>query len=311
MMFRMTFVAGFVAFAQPLLAEVDCDLVNAMTRVSEAPQTHSTWASGELLPNAVQSDISRFSSRSIAHLFDDVPNTSTVSILSDFATLTAQIAQLARDGRGADIHIFLNAPAVRETFKQAGKVLDSIGCNGPLLATSASTPSEQSSPGNDRPDTPPGAASGSALVLSLSYFWYVLATITVSVFGAMIWFYLRIKEKHRRRRRRYSTNQHVRFRLGSRIHSGRLLDISCNGLKLRHLGVMDSAQEDTLQVEIDRKWYETRVQWCNEHYVGLAFARPLRTANVLQILVHGRAQSEPAKDGQKTKTAPEGAPQSQ
>lgn len=310
MQLRTTFTIGFAVLAQPIHAQVDCDLVNAMTRVSETTQTHATWNNGGPLPNAVQSDLSRFSASSIQHLFQDVPSTSAISTLSEFAVLTSQIAQLARDGRGADIHIFLNSPRVRATFEDAGKVLDSIGCNGPLLATKTSTPSQQSSPGSASPDTPPAVASGSSFAMSLSYFWYIFAAVAAAGLGAATWFYFRIKETRRRRRRRYSTNQYVKFQVGPKTCSGRMLDISCNGLKLRHLGAISANQQETLRVEIDRRFYETRIQWCNEHYVGLAFMQPLRTASVLQILVSGRSQSGPSQDGQDVKTAPEGAPQS-
>ena len=309
MIIRSICSAAIIFIAMPAQAQVDCAVVNSLTRITTTTTTHTSWGNDDLPPGNVRTDISHFDRTSIQHLFSDVPDEDGLRTLDQFAQVTALIAQYAQNGQGAEIHILLQAPSVISLFDDARKVLDSIGCHGPSVTDDAmpKNVADALEKAGEAKNEARSATTGSGIDFGANLLVWGLVGLAVAATIGLFVFLRKRGEKLRRRQRRYTLNLPIKFAFETFDAQGRALDISCNGLKIRHYGQLPSEPSGRIKVELAGHWYETKCQWHNEHYAGLSFATTLRVATVLQILsgVKGRG----ANAG-KTKTAPEGAPQS-
>lgn len=63
----------------------------------------------------------------------------------------------------------------------------------------------------------------------------------------------------------------------------RILDLSCNGLKINRIGLPDQRTDVHLRLMIEETAHEATVRWSNGHYCGLQFATPISDADVQRL----------------------------
>ncbi len=305
--FKSSVLALVAALAMPHAAKaaVDCDAINALSRISDTVTSHNNWPVDQVLPNGLRRDFARFNQSNIRHLFEEYPDAQAIQTLENFGQTAQRIAQLARSNRGADIHLLLQSPAIVTLFDDAKDVLDQLGCNGPRAAakTQPDTVSNASAQGGAS-DGLTEVSTGLGLVVSSRP---ILLIICFLVLVAVCFASILIRQRSvavRRKRRRFVLNQSVEFCCDGPPLNGRILDISCFGTKLHHYGQLPTDDQFAIQILLNNKWRDATVKWANDHYAGLAFDTPLSRASVFQILKSKQKdKAPPAK-----KTTPARAP---
>ncbi len=303
---RFWLTTTFTLIAASAQADIDCEVVNALTRIHEAGEAGQVLSTNGLPTSALRSDLSRFDQHNVARQFEQILDSEANEILTEFAAVTAQIAIMARTNQGPQISRLLQSPNVRQTFDQAGKILDRIGCVGPSAATTSTVdPIVKASDVTEIPDRPKDISQRPSIGVFEVAVWTIVAIVLLVSAGGLIIAVRHSRDKHQRRRRRYATNQEIQFKIGDRTMTGRMLDISCHGLKLKHFLHKAPTQKDQLQVRLAGRWRDVHCQWSNEHYAGLAFASRMRTATVFYVL--GKTEilsTEEAEETPVTQTAP-------
>lgn len=302
-------VLACLFWALPVHATVDCRLVTSLSRLANITHaSQSAWQNGR--PDAdLLSEIWQYDRSSLIYAFRADAESEQLVLIGQFADILMQIAADAGRQDARAITRTLNLPVTTRVFTKVGRLLQQLPCDG-ASATASQTEGSGKSSGTSE-DAAKGAASPqSAKSISISSSWIIIAAATALILAILgtVFLYFRQREKSRRRARRFSLNQIVKFASGDARAFGRILDISCVGVKLRHYGQLSSAITPKVDIELSGEWYEATISWSNDHYVGLAFGRPLRFATVLLILSGVNARNEQDVRDAKSKTAPIGAP---
>jgi hypothetical protein len=293
-------------FASSAAASVDCNQVVALSRLTGIIDTHSTWSNGGIPPESVQSDMRRFDADSIqGELGPEIAPFQT-EILSRFAALTDAVSQAAKRGDAATVQRLLGAPDAKSIFSRATVVLAQLGCDGPRIATRSTIGNGEN---HTSPPVLPTTTTTSARQLDFTVPLVLIVTLiaAAATFASLAFFFYfkPRKEEQRRRARRHLTRLDTHFREGSAELPGRVVDISCAGLKLRHFGNYCAEGGCQVQVLIGDVWYSGSVSWSNDHYLGLAFTAPLQHTTLLGVLVAAR---NPLRRPKNAQTAPDRAP---
>ncbi len=302
---RLLFTLLLCLNGQQGLANVNCDAVNALSRIQNAGAAGKPLALGGLPDPALRSDLARFDQQNIDHIFSGILTPEATQTLANFARLTSQISVLAENNRAKDISALMKAPNVRQIFDQAGQILDRLDCAGPALPSSGvSDPASTSTDAESQLFSADSISQRDGIgTISLGLWAIVLIVLIAALAGGFV-LIQRGREKKRRRQRRYATNQALPFRIGDAEFKGRMLDISCNGLKLKHDGQGQLSDKQELKVKLAGKWRDGQCTWCNDHYAGMTFAPRLRLATVLYILGRTEINPDASVKPARTQTAP-------
>ncbi len=135
-------------------------------------------------------------------------------------------------------------------------------------------------------DMPVGLAAGLILLVLASIYPILRVTGLVS-------------RRNQRRRRRHLCHIDTVLRVDREELPAEVLDISCNGAKIRLTSQTTPALHARGAILLGGGWQRVTVRWCNSQYLGLRFQRAL-PPTAMDGLLHGH--------GPPTKTAPRGVP---
>ena len=291
-----------VAVAPPAAAQ-DCAGIAALLRVHTAQQDWLRYrTAGQVTP-----DMLRLDGDEVRFSFRGTLTEDQVTALAAYADAASDLAELARRSDLPRLAAALENPETRAIFNRAGPLLAGLACDS--IAGEGEPPPGR---GGDRQPTERSAdvrqqdEGGVALGLGPSVTQIALGTLAAVLGGALYFAIWRLRMRNQRRRRRFAVNGLVRFRKAGTdapVLTGRLVDLSGVGVKLRHYGQLPDSTH--LEIELLGQWHRLTVRWDNKHYVGMSFDRQLRFSAVLRLLAEFRDSERRSRD---TKTAPEKAP---
>lgn len=96
--------------------------------------------------------------------------------------------------------------------------------------------------------------------------------------------------KSRAREKRRLLNLIVPIKLGPVKYAVDLVDISMNGFKLQHDGVIK--RDGKLHIELEGEWYLGQIKWHNKLFAGVKFKRPLEEDVLESVIEEGRLGAE-------------------
>lgn len=88
--------------------------------------------------------------------------------------------------------------------------------------------------------------------------------------------------KNKARETRRSLNILVTVQMDGQNHDMRLVDISMNGFKVRHSGLIDG--QENLTIAIGDTWHPGHVRWANPHYAGVKFRRAIDPGTLASVV---------------------------
>ncbi len=309
MKYWLAFPAVWIALAQPAAAEVDCKIIGALSRIAELDRQNIGQSPGLTLSQDLQLDLRRLDSTGIRYQMHGELSESEIDAIAALIEITERIVALAADRRQIAIIQLLQDPRSQQIVSRAESVLSQIPCDGDQSQQMAQATGDA----DDAQHLPPGQAtsdvrSGVRLDIAVKLLIYGGVFLTIIAGGLGFWLYRIQQAKSRRNGRRYNINLATNYIAGALKESGDILDISCIGAKLRHKGKLDGVSVKTIDIQIAGEWHEGHVKWQNKHYVGLAFAKPLKFRNVLAILSLGAEKKTSGSGHPETETAPSRAP---
>ena len=294
-----------ITLGLPARAEVDCRVVNALSRIHAAEDQLADPSTLE----ALRGELLRHDGQNVAAALAGHPNARDREILSRFAGLTARLARIADQGDGVALRMALSDPATIRIFEQTSAVLGRFGCTGPAAQRAAASAGPSTGGASD-PVTEDGLAVARSTAITPETLLLVGFLSLMAVAG-LIWGIMMLRrhnERRRRRSRRYSLNRPIHYLVDGERYLGRILDISCVGMKLQHSGQIQSTRPKRLQVVVSGLTVDGRTTWINAHYAGIEFVPRIRFSRVLSTLSGLMMPPEPSDTRAQTKTAPRGAP---
>lgn len=109
---------------------------------------------------------------------------------------------------------------------------------------------------------------------------FLLLLSTALIIGA---FYARVQSrKSRVREQRRVLNSPVAIRVGTATHDAGLVDISMNGLKLEHSGLIKRPSK--LYIQLGETWHPGQIKWHNKLYAGVKFKKPIDAQTLSAVI---------------------------
>lgn len=118
------------------------------------------------------------------------------------------------------------------------------------------------------------ASSISRPVSVWALIWLLIGVATLLLVALLI-YYRRNSASERTRETRHILSLPLSVRIKSETLDAELVDVSMNGFKLRHDGVI--ADTGPISIRLGGAWRNAHVRWSNAHFVGGNFTQPLST----------------------------------
>ena len=270
--------------AGPASAQVECTLIQDLTRFQSAPADLAGTPVSRADATARQqlaADMLRHDGDSVRFALRDHARPAEAAALADFADLSAELARLSQTGQTPAMERLAALPESRRILAAARAALPRFDCAAPPVTARMSDSSDGADRSDPAPADQPTAVESSQINLVVTIPFVLAALLAVA---AGLYLVMRTREKRRRRARRYTTNRPVRFRIGTRTCEGKLLDISCLGAKLQHGGAIHDTDAGPIMIRLAGQWHRAERSWGNAHYAGLRFQTKLTLPYLLQVL---------------------------
>ncbi len=128
--------------------------------------------------------------------------------------------------------------------------------------------------------------TGEAIAKQLPWLGLVLAIVS-----GVLWLAIpRIRKKmvtRKQRARRFPLNQSVKYIYKQDIYGGKVVDISCYGLKLQH-NTSSASVGDIIDIWMLGDWQKGTVTWSNDVYCGLQFKFPLLVSDIRTLRMYSK-----------------------
>lgn len=149
-----------------------------------------------------------------------------------------------------------------------------------------SNPTDSTTNTRNRPTTDQagnGTSFGRDAIVTGNTMTFFIMLLVMALIGVFFYAQSRARRKTVRETRR-ALNILVDVQLDGKDHHMRLVDISMNGFKVRHSGLIDD-QED-ITIAIGDAWHQGHVRWANPHYAGVKFKRAIDPETLASVIDH-------------------------
>lgn len=289
----------FGLFCTSADAEIDCINAAALQRlhsnfplIDQASRTNDpVSALGDLT-----SDMRRLDRDNVDYALRDEVSAKDRQTLADFAALTNRFAQLADRGDTATLRALVQSQRTALLFDKASSVLTQLAC-----------PDQEPDGASDDGSGGSGGASNSSVSrISLegviaqvrgtdvvgALFMLVIGAFVAAAGTTLFWWNRRRLDRRRRMHKRFPLNRKAGYYYMGADHTGRLVDISAMGAKLEHDGVLTGALDSHVTLILAGWPRDAEVAWCNAHYAGLKFVKPISKARLVAFVAQGKDEPD-------------------
>ncbi len=124
-----------------------------------------------------------------------------------------------------------------------------------------------------------GGRNISAVMEDYSRMFYITMFILIV---ALTYFLHRRSKRFKSRESRRIIHKPATARIRKADHDIIIVDISMNGLKIRHPDMLQSQRK--LRLKIDGTWYFARIMWSNKMFAGIRFKKPINSETFHSIV---------------------------
>lgn len=283
------------AWAQTSLDPATCSVFDTLNRIEVTAARLSQYAPGHnsaRLWDEFGGLLRRIDANIIIHGINAQLTETDLAVLLEFLATANTLAAVVRQPGPDSIARYLARPDRQSNTQRLLELIARSNC-------STSNPSPQEAP----PGNPRGLMSALRAGLSLGAMPVGLAAGLIMLALASILPIMRVtglvSSRNQRRRKRHMCHIETILMIDGRESAAELLDISCNGAKIRLPGANPPAIRSKGNILIGGGWQQVSVRWSNSQYLGLRFRRVLNESMIEGLIM---------THTQKTKTAPQGVP---
>lgn len=273
------FLLGLALVHLPAMALANCDLHDQLTNltVSEARYSRASnlperiAARGGLMIDLAAIDTDALPDLLVGRLSDHDIN--RVMLYLDYAS--AMVAA------PVEITSATQMLTARAEFKQARNVLT-------LVLPKIQCTSDGNAGENIGDTITPGIlgapSAGRGIKIVASLMPYIIGIGIVAFLALSAWFLGMLEVRRKRRARRYTVTIETNYIVNTNKYVGAILDISQNGVKIRHEPSDDMCISAQISTQIGGTMRPGVLIWQNEHYCGVRFNKRIPSADLRAIL---------------------------
>lgn len=161
--------------------------------------------------------------------------------------------------------------------------LGESGSGAKTASIGLSRPFAETSPSRDRPTNNHLSKQVKFALPTLLSNASFLFPLTVLVILASIFMYAQKRSKKQKvREARRFIYKPVKIRIGKKVSTSMVVDISMNGAKLQHQSLIKNQRR--ISIKLDDSWYAGQIKWSNNLFAGVKFDKPISPQSLNQLL---------------------------
>ena len=291
----MRFILTLLFLTLPLqaAAQVDCSVIDGLERIQFAEQRLSqqtTFDPRSADATLIVAETKRLDSDKVKFAATNTLTPLDVARLVSFYQMSDMLARTIVNQRPDKSHSIFTAPSFNQHMTNAKRILPMFACN-PLSGVRGADGLEKVS------STLGESKAGKSISIKKIGFWLVgliAAGLLASLIKVQVSLYLARKK---RRSQRFRVHIPTKVKMRETHHSGTILDISCNGVKIQ-IDHMSSGEHGTpIDIWINGGWQAAYISWSNIHYVGVRFTHALQCKLVMALVDDDRHAPKTRKNG--------------
>ncbi len=267
------FLLWFALWPNIGVAQTACDIAIVLERLQFAQirliENSATNATALDLA-AIIEHAPRLDGAAISLRFDGKMPQDDIATIQLFAVYAQRHAGLIGANRRTDLFKSLNSPHFDSIIKRTGTIVAELQCN----VQNAPKAVANDAPTTKKPNSTPSAKKINYVSLGLGLILLITGCICVI---ALVKLWQDFQRRKIRRAKRYKTHHKTQFSMHSETTQTIILDISCNGAKLRHGRDAPPALGDICEIYLQNEWKVGKIQWANPQFCGVTFNVTLKS----------------------------------
>ncbi len=269
----------FAALPFQAAANVDCSVIDALERVqfaqmrlAQTAPIDPTSADAQLIIR----EVGRLDVGNIAFATKTILSSRDVAQLIAAYGMSDALARTLITRQPAKSRNILAAASFTEHINQTKRILPLFKCN--------TLTDVRGTDGLEKASSTLGASKpGRKFEIVEIGFWLIGMIVAGGAAVALKTALTKRQARNKRRSKRYPVNVATQIKNHNSQRSGTILDISCNGIKIKMDMLPGDKTGTQLKILLGEVWHAATISWSNAHYIGVRFSNALPHAQIMDM----------------------------